>query len=235
MSRFVRGTSNPQVFFVPNGARRAVPDAATLTFMLAGQTVSTITDAALAAIPLGPPLPSRQNGKLLSELRTSPPPTKIVYMMARGARRRVPDIDTLVLLTQAGAAVQDVALADLTAIPEGPALPTRREGTLYQGTGAVYAYVIRSGRKVAIPNATTLRDSGPAGASRAAIAPKDLADIPDGTPLASTSRFSIPPASTIPLALLPVRLETRFHITDQAAELWLRIYPDDVHQQLEQK
>ena len=54
MSRFVRGTTNPQVFFVPNGARRAVPDAATLAFMSVGQTVSTLSDADLAAIPLGP-------------------------------------------------------------------------------------------------------------------------------------------------------------------------------------
>ena len=51
-------------------------------------------------------------------------------------------------------------------------------------------------------------------------------DIPDGAPFASTSRFLNPPASTIPLVLLPVRLETRFQ---RQRELWLRVYPDDVH------
>lgn len=30
-----------------------------------------------------------------------------------------------------------------------------------------------------------------------------------------------------PILLLPVRLETRFHQTDNATELWVRIYPDD--------
>jgi hypothetical protein len=230
MSRFVRGTTNPQVFFVPNGARRAIPDAATLGFMIAGQTVSTLSDAALAAIPLGSPLPSRANGTLLSEKRTPPPPQKTVYFMARGSRRRIPDIQTLTSLLNAGSVVQDVALADLTAIPEGAALPTRSEGTLYQGTGAVYAYVIRSGRKLAIPNATTMRDIGlDPKANRPAITAADLADIPDGAPFATTSRFVRPPASAIPLALLPVRLETRFHITDAVAELWLRVYPDDLH------
>ena len=40
-------------------------------------------------------------------------------------------------------------------------------------------------------------------------------------PAASSIRLP----STIPLVLLPVRLETRF----QGSELWLRVYPDDVH------
>src|SRR5258708_19147520 len=164
MSTFARGTTNSQVFAL-NGTRRAVPDDATLVLISAGQTVRTMSDADLAAIPLGPPLPSRADGTLLSQQTTVPLPTRIVYFMAHGSRRRVPDIETLTGFTSAGAVVHDLAPADLTAIPEGAELPTRREGTLYQGTAAVYAYVIRSRHKVAIPNATTMRDAGldPAG------------------------------------------------------------------------
>lgn len=39
------------------------------------------------------------------------------------------------------------------------------------------------------------------------------------------SSFITPPSSKIPLVLLPVRLETRF----QSGQLWLRVFPDDIH------
>jgi hypothetical protein len=225
LSPFVRGTASDQVFFLQSGQRRLVPDAATLGYMSAGQAVRTLSDADLAAIPTGTPLPSRQDGILLEAKVVFLPPAMPVYFMTGGFRRLVPDIQTLLGMTSAGMKPIDIDPADLNAIPLGPSMPTRIDGTLYRGTGAVYAYLIQGGRKQAIPDATTLRDSGHSPSALITVAATDLALIPEGTPFPSTSKFLKPSSSSIPLVLLPVRLETRF----RGSQLWLRIFPDDVH------
>ena len=223
LSPLVCGTTDASVFLLQGGLRRLVPDQATLGFMSAGQPVRTLSDADLAAIPLGAPLPTRQDGTLIATKALTP--GRIVYFMTGGLRRQVPDIETLIGMVTAGMQVLGLDSADLAAIPQGALLPTRQDGTLYKGTGASYAFLIQGGHKQAVPDATTLRDSGHDVTALLAAPASDLALIPDGAPLPSTSRFLKPPSATVPLVLLPVRLETRF----QGSELWLRVYPDDVH------
>ena len=225
MSSFVRGTSDERVFFLQANTRRLVPDQATLERILAGQSVRKLSDTELAAIPEGKPLPSREDGSLMSVQTSILTPARVVYYMSDGMRRRVPDNETLAFLLTAGANIPSVDPADVATIPQGPALLTRGDGTLYRGIGVVYAYLIQGGRKKAIPDATTLRDAGLNLTALIPASDADLAMIPDGEPLASTSQFLKPSAATIPLVLLPVRLETRF----QNNELWIRIFPDDVH------
>lgn len=223
LSPFVRGTTDASVFFLQGSLRRLVPDQATLGFMSAGQPVRTLSDADLAAIPLGAPLPTRQDGTLVATKALTPGRT--VYFMTGGLRRQIPDIQTVTGMVTAGMQVLGLDPADLAAIPQGALLPTRRDGTLYNGTGATYAFLIQGGHKQAVPDATTLRDSGHDLTALLSASASDLALIPDGAPLPSTSRFLKPPSANVPLVLLPVRLETRF----QGGELWLRVYPDDVH------
>ncbi len=98
------------------------------------------------------------------------------------------------------------------------------DGTVLTGAGA-YAYVMASGQRRAVPDATTLRDIGHRLDGAVAPAPADLAAIPLGTPYPSTSKFTSPPSAQIPLALLPVRVETAFSNND----LLVRVFPDTAH------
>jgi hypothetical protein len=42
--------------------------------------------------------------------------------------------------------------------------------------------------------------------------------------------FAVPPRGEVPIAFLPVRIETRFgRAPDGSAQLWVRVFPDDVH------
>ena len=223
LSPFVRGPTDASVFFLQGGQRRLLPDQATLGFMSASPLVRTLSDADLAAIPLGTPLPTRQDGTLVATKALTP--GRIVYFMTGGLRRQVPDIETLTGMVNNGMQVLGLDPEDLAAIPQGAMLPTRRDGTLYKGTGTIYAFLIQGGHKQAVPDATTLRDSGRDVNALLPAAAADLALIPDGKALPSTSRFLKPPSASVPVVLLPVRLETRF----QPGELWLRVYPDDVH------
>jgi hypothetical protein len=42
--------------------------------------------------------------------------------------------------------------------------------------------------------------------------------------------FAVPPRGEVPIAFLPIRIETRFgKAADGTAQLWVRIFPDDIH------
>ena len=98
------------------------------------------------------------------------------------------------------------------------------EGAVLLGAGA-YAYVMASGQRRAVPDATTLRDLGHTLDGAQTPAAADLAAIPLGTPYPSTSKFTSPPSSQVPLLLFPVRVETAF----AGNQLLVRVFPDAVH------
>src|ERR1700761_597294 len=152
--------------------------------------------------------------------------TNSIYYLVSGTRRLVPDTDTLTFMT-GSQTIQTLSDAALLAIPLGSELPTRKDGTLYQGDSKAHGYKMQGGQKHAIPDATTLRDLTQADSTPLAITAADLALIPNGAAYPSTSTFLTPPSTKVPLVLLPVRLETR--IDQPSGELWLRVYPDDIH------
>jgi hypothetical protein len=146
----------------------------------------------------------------------------IVYYLDGASRRLVPDAQTLAFMFPGGTV--RTATAQELALPLGARLPTRVDGTVYLAPGA-YAYVMSAGLRRAVPDATTLRDLGHTIDGAVTLAAADVALMPIGASNPSTSKFATPPASQIPLVLLPVRLETRF----ASGELWVRMFPDTVH------
>ncbi len=225
LSPFVRGTTNPAVYYLQNGTARLVPDAATLTYMSAGQQVRTLSDADMAALPKGVPLPSRTDSTLLIESVSAATQAGLAFLMQGGLKRRIPDAQTVAAIENGGVQSHLVSPADAATIPDGTPMPSRADGTVYQGTGGTFAYLVQKTLKCAVPDATTLRDAGHDPSTALPISAPDLAAIPNGNPLPSTSKFLHPPSAQVPLLLLPVRLETAF----SGNELWVRIFPDTVH------
>ena len=122
---FVRGTTNPAVFFVQNGVARLLPDAATVKYMTKGQTVTTLTDVAMVAMSKGSPMPSLADGNLMTTFVAAS--AQMAVYMQNGLGRRVPDMTTITDL-QNGGAPTFIALsaADFALVPQGGApVPTR--------------------------------------------------------------------------------------------------------------
>jgi hypothetical protein len=223
-----RGTTDPTVFFVQDNTLRAIPDAETLKYLMVGQTVQTLTDAQMAAFTVGQALPSRADGQLIEvpSILGPPFPSEHYYAMYGGLLRSV-DAPTIAAMENTGVQMKTIAFDDALLISDGDPLPTRQDGTVYQGSGAVFAWLLAGGYRTAMPDATSLLYSGHWTATPLAISADDLAWIPELPAQPSTSKFLKPPPATVPLLLLPVRVETRFQMAQN--ELWLRVYPDDVH------
>ena len=226
MSTFICAAGNPSaVYYLDNNLARLVPDAATLAYMEQGQTVRTLSDADFAAIKQGTPLPSRADNTILQILAPTGAGLVDAFIMESGQKRGIGDLQTLQLLEAIHGQAHITTPTDVAEIPSGMAMPSRKDGTLYQGNASAFAFLLKSGAKSAVPDATTVRDAGYSISAALPISAADLAAIPDGQALPSTSKFLHPPSAAVPLLLLPVRLETRF----QNNELWIRVFPDDIH------
>ena len=155
--------------------------------------------------------------------------TTHVYFLQSGSRRPIPDEATLNFML-AGQTVRVLSDAALAAIPLGAVLPTPSPTTRFTTARPGRSHTSSpSGQKRAFPNATTLRDAGHDVSTLLPISDADAGPahsrrvrflFPDTEPLPHAAICGHPPG---PSAL--VRLETRF----QGGELWLRVYPDDVH------
>jgi hypothetical protein len=115
----IRAAGALEVYRMDKGVPRWIPNPATASCMgLAGTTIQTVAPEDLNAMPAGPPYPSRTDGTLL---QGSGPQT---YKMEGCQRHLIPDAATFNAQGVNPSAVVHVADADLSAIPEGPNIPS---------------------------------------------------------------------------------------------------------------
>ena len=82
-----------------------------------------------------------------------------VYLVGAGQRRWVPDPTTAAILDIGPQTWTDVRPEQLAPIPEGPAIPALREGSLIREPGGAI-YVIRNGRREWIPSPAAFAAGG---------------------------------------------------------------------------
>ena len=141
--------SGPEIDVMSGGLRRWVPDPTTFTAMgLSWNNVVTIADGDWSAIPSGPPYPSRTDGTLL---QGSGPQ---VYVMQSAQRHWIPDPATFTASGYQWSAIDHIADADLTAIPEGVAVAESAVAALTSTAAQLAATLAQVGSQPA--NAETM-------------------------------------------------------------------------------
>ena len=196
-SPFIRSTSASDVYYLQSGIARLVPNAATFNYMAHGEGVRTLNDADFQAIPKGTPMPSRADGTILNV--SVPAGTRLLetYLMQGGLRRAIPDAPTLSALEKTSGQPRAAAIADLNTIPAGIAMPSRADGTVYQGSGSIFAYVLKN---AASPPCRTPPPSGTRVTIRRARCRsrrRIWQPYRTATPLPSTSKFLHPPSAAV--------------------------------------
>jgi phosphatidylserine/phosphatidylglycerophosphate/cardiolipin synthase-like enzyme len=171
--------SGPEVYAHKLAQRRLVPDQPTLSVLILqlGQ-VHILPDATLKKIALGPPLPSRANGKLYKSADPS------IYFLSAGWRRLVPDSQTFSLMGLKAEAVATITTNDLEDIPEGEAIPSRRDGNLYKVAGPA-VYIMQTGQRRWIPDPATFYILSLDWGAVKVVSDADLDAIPLGPPITS--------------------------------------------------
>ena len=105
-----------------------------------------------------------------------------IAMMQGRERRSIPDLATFNYMGLDSGAVQTVPDIVWDAIPAGPVLPSRSDGTLLTGS-APEAYVMVSGQRRWIPDPATFTVLGYRWADVQHVMDSDLNAIPLGTPI----------------------------------------------------
>ncbi|MDJ1172572.1 S8 family serine peptidase [Roseofilum capinflatum] len=173
-----------EVYYMENGDRRLIPDGVTFNTMgLDLADIEQVSNDDINAIPLGEPLPSQRDGALLHGDGPA------VYITENGYRRLIPDPETFDAIGLDRGEIQFIAESSLQTIPLKNPLPSRKNGSLVQGSGSEI-YYMESGFRRLIPDAETFDKMGLDMEDIQHVSDADGNAIPLGQPLPSLSEVT---------------------------------------------
>lgn len=185
--------SGPKVYIMAQSERHWIPDPA--TFQAKGydwSAIQRVSDAVLAAIPEGAPIPS------VAEGGTPPQPQYPdgTFLKASGAemdrmeggkRRAIPDAETLnCIMGPNWGAVQTISDAAWNAIQVGTPYPSRADNKLIQGTDQK-VYIMAQCQRHWIPDLATFQAHGCDFNAIQHVSDADLAAIVEGPSIPSVT------------------------------------------------
>jgi hypothetical protein len=109
-----------------------------------------------------------------------------IDMMAGGLRRWIPDPTTFNDMGLDWSKVVVIPDSEFSAIPSGPAYPSRADGTLLQGSDPK-VYVMQNGQRHWIPDPATFTASGYQASAIDHVSDADLNAIPEGIAVAEAA------------------------------------------------
>ena len=171
-------------YIYSNGKFRWIPDLETLAAAkFDTKPLIELPDNQRVSTVLGTPYPSRKDG-ILIQAQNDP----AVYIMDKGFRRWIPDINTLSMMGLTTSLVNSISIADLKEIPLGAQIPVNfkpmivlQEKALYQVPGDPTVYVVQDNMLRGIPDPETLGLMGYTFAQVHSINTQELASLKKGT------------------------------------------------------
>ncbi len=174
---------DPKVYIMINNTRRHIPDIETLQFL--GYTtdmIQNISNAEMATISLGAPLPSRKDRTILKAANEN-----YHYVLENGITRLIPDTETFDAMQLNRANIITVSKQDITDIPAGPAIvsmkPTLKplvEKVMYQVPGEPAVYLVLNKTLRHVPDPETLAKLGYDYSMVQNVSRQELATLPMG-------------------------------------------------------
>ena len=176
-------TPGSGIYLLENGVKRAFPSQLIfLSYSYSWADITTMSDAALAAIPNGPDMNHFREGQLIKIADGG------VYLVENATKRAFPSGLIFLSYSYKWSDVRTISSAELSIIPDGPVMVYGRNGQLISFTnGGVY--LVENGAKRAFPDGITFLSYSYKWSMITNISVAELALTPDGAAMPYNVHF----------------------------------------------